>query len=89
MPRNMSFSMTTPQIRARTKTVTSQDGGRLSGETVCPDPEDNQRMLAYTERHSAECMDHPYYRYGFEHPVADPWQEHDKLPWKEIMGVPL
>jgi hypothetical protein len=34
----------------------------------------------------AERMEHPYYRYGFEHPVEDPWEQHDKLPWKEIMA---
>lgn len=31
-------------------------------------------------KHDAR-MDHPYYRYGFEHPVDDPWEEHDKIDW--------
>lgn len=34
-----------------------------------------------------ERMSHPYYRYGYEHPVEDPWKEHDKLPWKEIIAA--
>jgi hypothetical protein len=29
---------------------------------------------------------HPYYRYGFEHPVADPWKEHDKIDWRAAVG---
>lgn len=32
-------------------------------------------------------LSHPYYKYGFEHPVTDAWEEHDKLPWKEIIGA--
>lgn len=31
-------------------------------------------------------LEHPYYRYGFEHPVNDAWKEHDKLPWKQIIS---
>lgn len=31
-------------------------------------------------------LSHPYYRYGFEHSVDNAWEEHDKLPWKEIMN---
>lgn len=31
-------------------------------------------------------LSHPYYKYGFEHPVADAWEAHDKLPWKEIVS---
>ena len=29
-----------------------------------------------------ERMQHPYYRYGFLHPVSDPWKEHDKPEWR-------
>lgn len=29
---------------------------------------------------------HPYYAHGYNNPVEDPWKEHDKLPWKEIVG---
>jgi len=29
---------------------------------------------------------HPYWKYGFEHPVEDAWETHDKLPWKELIG---
>ena len=25
----------------------------------------------------------PYYRYGYEHPVPDAWQEHDKIDWRK------
>lgn len=31
-------------------------------------------------------LSHPYYKYGFEHPVDDAWEEHEKLPWKQIMS---
>lgn len=30
-------------------------------------------------------MNHPYYRYGFEHPVDDAWEEHDKINWKAVL----
>ena len=29
-------------------------------------------------------MKSPYYRYGYEHPVADAWAAHQALPWLEI-----
>lgn len=29
---------------------------------------------------------HPYYAYGYNHPVEDAWKEHDKIAWKEIVG---
>lgn len=31
-------------------------------------------------------MAHPYYRYGFEHPVTDPWKEHDRIDWPAVVG---
>lgn len=33
-----------------------------------------------------EYMQHPYYRYGFEHPVEDAWEQHDKIDWKSVFG---
>lgn len=33
-----------------------------------------------------ERMSHPYYRYGFEHSVDDPWEHHDKIDWKSVMN---
>ena len=32
-----------------------------------------------------ERMKHPYYRYGFEHPVEDPWKEHNKQEWRDAI----
>ena len=29
---------------------------------------------------------HPYYRYGFEHPVGDAWKEHDKIAWRDVLA---
>lgn len=31
-------------------------------------------------------MAHPYYRYGFEHPVDDPWKHRDQVDWKQVMA---
>jgi len=39
----------------------------------------------HRHRHD-EYMNHPYYRYGFEHPVEDAWAEHDKIDWKAVLG---
>lgn len=49
-----------------------QDARRLNGSIVCPEPEVNARMLQIVRQHSNERMKHPYYRYGFDHPVTDP-----------------
>lgn len=33
-----------------------------------------------------ERLAHPYYRYGYEHPVDNPIHDHyEKLPWKELV----
>ena len=40
--------------------------------------------IGIRERLSERLM-HPYYRDGFEHPVADPWAEHEKINWREIL----
>lgn len=31
-------------------------------------------------------MEHPYYRYGFEHPVDDAWAEHEKIDWPTVLA---
>ena len=36
-----------------------------------------------------ERMSHAYYKYGFEHPVDDPWERHDKTEWLKIPEVQL
>ncbi len=33
-----------------------------------------------------ERLSHPYYRYGFEHPVDDAWEQHDKINWRAAMA---
>lgn len=35
------------------------------------------------ERHERR-LDHPYYRYGFEHPVDDAWLEKDRINWRTV-----
>lgn len=42
----------------------------------------------YLKREHERRISHPYYRYGYEHPVKDPWAEHDKIPWKTVMATP-
>ena len=37
------------------------------------------------ERHAAS-MQHPYYRYGYGHPVEDAWAEHNKIDWRAAVG---
>lgn len=32
-------------------------------------------------------LSHPYYRYGFEHPVADAWKERDRIDWRAVMAA--
>lgn len=36
-----------------------------------------------------ERMKHPYYRYGFEHPVADPWEECHTEAWRAAVASSL
>jgi hypothetical protein len=38
-------------------------------------------LLALHERQLA----HPYYRYGFEHPVESAWDAHDKIDWAAVL----
>lgn len=63
-----------------------QHARRLNGSAQSPDPEVQARLVAYLTAQLEEKMKHPYYRYGFDNPVANAWLTHDKLPWKEIMG---
>lgn len=30
-------------------------------------------------------MSHPYYRYGFEHPADEAFEEFKRIPWREVM----
>lgn len=43
----------------------------------------NQTKHLY--RHE-ERMEHPYYRYGFENPVEDAWEQRDKIEWAKVLG---
>jgi hypothetical protein len=38
-----------------------------------------QNSQALRDLHERRLAAHPYYRYGFEHPVEDPWKEHDRI----------
>lgn len=31
-------------------------------------------------------LPHPYYRYGYEHPVEDAWKERDQIDWRVAVG---
>jgi hypothetical protein len=30
---------------------------------------------------------HPFYRYGFEHPVEDPWEERGRIDWRSVLAT--
>lgn len=34
-------------------------------------------------------MKHPYYRYGFEHPVEDPWKETKTEAWRAAIRIAM
>lgn len=36
-----------------------------------------------------ERMTHPYYRYGFEHPVQDPWKETKTEAWRAAIRIAM
>ncbi len=42
------------------------------------------RLLALHEQR----LSHPYYRYGFEHPVQDAWKEHEAIDWRAVLATP-
>ena len=46
----------------------------------------NPSWTSYLKEKHAASIGHPYYRYGYEHPVEDAWKEHDKIPWAEVVG---
>lgn len=49
---------------------------------------DRQTLPALSRLHLRR-MSHPYYRHGYEHPVADPWQEKDRIDWRSLnLGLP-
>jgi len=62
------------------------DAKILAGDRKFPDPDFAKRLIAGIQERMAKRISHPYYRYGFEHPVDDPWEQHDKLPWRQIMA---
>lgn len=61
------------------------DAKTLSDPTKFDGAEFRQRIIDGINARMPQRIQHPYYRYGFEHPVVDAWAEHDKLPWKQIM----
>lgn len=32
-------------------------------------------------------ISHPFYRYGYEHPVEDPWNERHKIDWRAVLNA--
>ena len=64
------------------------DARRLNGSLAGPDRETNERLIRYTREQADRRMSHPYYRYGFEHPVADPWEEKGRIDWRAVMSAP-
>lgn len=61
------------------------DRKTVSGERKIRDEQARQRWISSINEKLEKSMRHPYYRYGYEHPVESAWETHDKLPWKEIM----
>lgn len=61
------------------------DANTLAHPERFPDPVFANRVIAGIHERMPERIKHPYYSYGFEHPVASAWDEHEQLPWKEIM----
>ena len=39
------------------------------------------------QREHEKRIAHPYYRYGFEHPVEDAWDERLKVDWRLVDGI--
>jgi hypothetical protein len=61
------------------------DAKAIAGDRKFPDPAFAKRLIAGIQERMPKRIQNPYYRYGLEHPVDDPWAHHDKLPWREIM----
>jgi hypothetical protein len=56
--------------------------GRVAAGKVKMEP----RMISYFAKSAQERMSHPYYRYGYEHPVDKPQDEFKRLNWREIFA---
>lgn len=53
------------------------------------DPEAYHRVVAYYQRKQERDMQHPYYRYGFEHPHGgDIWWHYHQIDWKFVISNP-
>lgn len=63
------------------------DAQTLNGAREFPDEGFKDILITGIQQRMPQRIQHPYYRYGLEHPVLDAWKEHDQLPWKEIMGT--
>lgn len=51
------------------------------------DPEAYQRVVDYYRRKQERDMQHPYYRYGFEHPHGgDIWWHYHQIDWKFVLS---
>lgn len=61
-------------------------GLRLSGTRVCPDREANERMLAYSRKKFEKRQDHPYFRFGFDHPVHNAVWHYTKIDWPYVLS---
>lgn len=44
------------------------------------------RFAAYIAEEHAKSMNHPYYRYGYEHPSDDAVKEKDRIDWRTAVG---
>lgn len=64
------------------------DSKTLADSSRFPDKTIWKRICRGINERMEKRIQHPYYRYGFNNPVDDPWATHDKLPWKEIMSKP-
>lgn len=62
------------------------DGLRVNGSRICPSQSDNDRMIKYSLGRYSKRAGHPYYLFGFNHPVADPWWHHDKIDWRFVLS---
>lgn len=43
------------------------------------------RDSPYFQREHVSRINHPYYRYGFEHPVEDAWKERHTVNWRAVV----
>ncbi len=61
-------------------------GLRCTGQRNCPDPKVNDLFLKSIRRDLDKKLSHPYFRFGFEHPVHDAWWHHDKIDWRFVLS---